>query len=131
MSILYDRVIQLCAAHNDEPRKLEQLCKLSKNAIDKRKKDTATAYIASVQKIANYYDVSVDYLIGNCDNPLSHKTQSDLEKQNKALKAAVKNFDVATEELKDLLTFHILDKSPEISIELNSIDCKNQEDKGL
>ena len=39
---------------------------------NKREPDIATLF-----KLADYFDVSVDYLIGNTDNPQSHKNAGD------------------------------------------------------
>lgn len=49
---------------------------LSKNSIHNWGESTPSG--DKIKKVANYFDVSVDYLVGNTDNPHSHKNPDTL-----------------------------------------------------
>lgn len=67
-SILYLRVEELCAANEISITRLEKECGFS-NATIKKWKDISIPGIDKVQKIAKYFDVSTDYLLGISDIP--------------------------------------------------------------
>lgn len=95
MKILFDRICTLCAANGITERELEVLCGLSRLAIAKWEK--GSAFIENVQKVADYFDVSVDFLIGKTDNPKSHKNKKQLIDENNRLKDAVQQYKLTTE----------------------------------
>lgn len=67
-SILYTRIIELCERNNISITKLEKECEFS-NATIKKWKDTSTPGIDKVQRIARYFGVTTDYLLGNTNIP--------------------------------------------------------------
>ena len=48
---------------------LAELCGLSKNQIEKDERGKAEPRASSLESIADYFDVSIDYLVGRSDNP--------------------------------------------------------------
>lgn len=68
VSILYSRIIELCEQHEITITRLEKECGFS-NATIKKWKDTSTPGIDKVQRIARYFGVSTDYLLGITDIP--------------------------------------------------------------
>ena len=48
---------------------LAELCGLSKNQIKKYESGKAEPRASSLESIADYFDVSIDYLVGRSDNP--------------------------------------------------------------
>lgn len=67
-SILYLRVEELCATNEISITRLEKECGFS-NATIKKWKDISIPGIDKVQKIAKYFNVSTDYLLGISDIP--------------------------------------------------------------
>lgn len=63
VSVLYSRIIELCDKHEITITKLEKECGFS-NATIKKWKDTSTPGIDKVQRIAKFFGVSTDYLLG-------------------------------------------------------------------
>lgn len=62
-SILYARIEELCENHEISITRLEKECGFS-NATIKKWKDTSIPGIDKVQKIAKYFNVTTDYLLG-------------------------------------------------------------------
>ena len=63
---LYERIAELCKEHNVTPGKMCSTIGISRGLITDLKmgrKSNPTA--ETLSKIASYFDVSVDYLIGN------------------------------------------------------------------
>ena len=48
-------------------------CEINKNALWSMKSRGSWLHANKIYKIADYFDVSVDYLLGRTDNPDSHK----------------------------------------------------------
>ena len=48
---------------------LSELCGLNKNAIKRYESGKAEPTVSSLESIADYFDVSIDYLIGRSDYP--------------------------------------------------------------
>lgn len=67
-SILYTRIEELCEAREISITRLEKECGFS-NATIKKWKDTSIPGIDKVQKIARYFNVTTDYLLGITDIP--------------------------------------------------------------
>ena len=64
-----DRLQKLREKEGTQPCVLEELCGISKNSILRYERDGVTPEIPSVVKIADYFNVSVDYLLGRTDDP--------------------------------------------------------------
>lgn len=67
-SILYERIEKLCELNNISITRLEKECGFS-NATIKKWKDTSIPGIDKVQKIAQFFHVTTDYLMGITDIP--------------------------------------------------------------
>lgn len=64
-----DRLQKLREKEGTQPCVLAELCGISKNSILRYERDGVTPEIPSVVKIADYFNVSVDYLLGRTDDP--------------------------------------------------------------
>lgn len=67
-SILYSRIEELCNSNNVSITRLEKECGFS-NATIKKWKETSIPGIDKVQKIAKYFNVTTDYLLGITNIP--------------------------------------------------------------
>lgn len=65
-SILYDRIKELCQEHNISISKLESTLEFGNSSIKKWGKTTSPS-IDKIIKVATYFGVSVDYLLGKTD----------------------------------------------------------------
>lgn len=63
MSIIYQRVIELCHERNITKTTLEHECGFSQNSINKWQSRSYPA-ADKLMKVADFFDVSVDYLLG-------------------------------------------------------------------
>lgn len=84
---LYERIAELCKEHNVTPGKMCSTIGISRGLITDLKmgrKSNPTA--ETLSKIASYFDVSVDYLIGNTN---TKKETSDTEVSDEDLKIAL------------------------------------------
>jgi len=68
--VLYNNIKALCANEGISMYQLEKKTGASHNSISKC--DRASISWERVAKVAIYFGVSVDFLIGNTDNPHSH-----------------------------------------------------------
>lgn len=65
-NIIYERIDQLCKENKISINKLESILGFSASSIQKLK-TTNSPSVDKVAKIADYFGVSVDYLIGRSD----------------------------------------------------------------
>lgn len=63
------RLRRLREKEGTPPCVLAELCGISKNSILRYERDGVIPEIVSVVKIADYFNVSVDYLLGRTDDP--------------------------------------------------------------
>lgn len=101
MKALFDRVIELCDTYKISPRDLEQQCGLSRHAIDKWQ--NGSAFIESIFKVSDYFDVSIDYLTGKTDNPKSHKQPIMLANENENFIYTLKKLTFTAEDMMQCL----------------------------
>lgn len=66
------RIKQQAKAKKSSMREMLSVCGLGINAVSEMSKGKAMSSI-NLARIADYLDVSVDYLLGRTDNPNSHK----------------------------------------------------------
>lgn len=64
---LLDRILELCSKNNIKIAKLEKETGLANGSVKKWKDVYPSA--DRLQKVANYFNVSVDYLLGRTENP--------------------------------------------------------------
>lgn len=64
----------LCKKNNIPVSSLLKECNLTKSFIYDLEKRSTSPSCEKITKIADYFDCSVDYLLGRTDNPNSHKS---------------------------------------------------------
>lgn len=67
------KIKELCTKDNESISGFLTNCSLRKSFVYDVEKRNAKPSIEIIEKIANYFDCSVDYLLGRTDNPNSHK----------------------------------------------------------
>lgn len=68
-----ERLISLRTSHNISTVGLAKAVGISKQAISQFEKCANYPHCRTLVSLADYFDVSVDYLVGRTDNPQSHK----------------------------------------------------------
>lgn len=63
---LYNRIKKLCVKHNITITKLESELGFGSSSIKKWEK-TSSPSVDKIMKVANYFDVSIDYLLGRSE----------------------------------------------------------------
>ncbi len=80
---IYEKVMALCKLHNTNKTAVEEACGFSQNSINKWKGSVPS--IEKIIKIANYFNVSVDYLLGRADNQKFPALENINQSDNKPL----------------------------------------------
>lgn len=68
MSIFFNRFLQLCEENDTSPNAVAKKLSISSGSVTAWKNET-TPRISTVQKLADYFHVTVDYLLGNVNEP--------------------------------------------------------------
>ncbi len=68
-----DRIKKVAKARNLSIGEILQSCGLSKNTLSTMQSREYLPRIETIAKLADFLDVSVDYLLGRTENPSSHK----------------------------------------------------------
>jgi len=76
--MLFNRIQELCKQHQTNFSKLERECGLSNATIRRWEKASPTA--DNIVKVADYFNVSVDYLLGRDAYSLSNEAQDYAKK---------------------------------------------------
>lgn len=76
MLILYERILLWKNMHNVSIYAIEKGANITIGSMKNWKHSMPSG--DKILSVANFMDVSVDYLLGNTDNPLSHKSQSNI-----------------------------------------------------
>lgn len=103
---LRDRVKALCKRHDISLNKLEIECGFAKGYLSKL--DKSTPNMAYLQKIANYFGVTTDFLLTGEENEISLPEQAELWiaiRHDKELFSALEKYMKLSEEKKK----HVLD----------------------
>ena len=69
MSIFFDRFLQLCAENSTSPNAVAKQLSISSGSVTAWKKNETTPRISTTQKLADYFHVTLDYLLGNVNEP--------------------------------------------------------------
>lgn len=69
---IYNKIQKICVQKNISIYSLEKKAGFSRNSIHSWKTSTPSA--DKILRVANCLDVSADYILGNSDNPVSHKS---------------------------------------------------------
>lgn len=75
---LYETVMLLCSENGITKTKLERDCGFSQNSINKWAAQSPSA--DKLAKVADYFGVSVDYLLGRTDDPNQPEKRNDTPK---------------------------------------------------
>lgn len=93
MTKLHENVKLLCKEHKISIRKLENELSFKPNTISSWAQALPSSH--KVLAVANRFDVSVDFLLGNSDNRLSHKKQ--LHEGSLMLMAEAERLEISTD----------------------------------
>ena len=74
--MFWNNFITLCNKHNTKPNPVAKTLNLSSGSVTKWK-NGATPNDTTLKKIADYFGVSVDYLIGKTDTPTPEPRPAD------------------------------------------------------
>ena len=72
-NIFCERVKELRISHNLTQKKLGSMINMPGNTISMIENKERAASIEVIYSLADYFNVSIDYLVGRTDNPNSHK----------------------------------------------------------
>lgn len=86
MNIIYLRIKELASDKNISLAEIERKLNLSNGIISTWKKGKASQ--DKISKIADYFNVSTDYLLGRTDNPITNKNINAPKIQKIARKAS-------------------------------------------
>ena len=102
--MFYYLFCRLCQEKGVSPTRATIEIGLSRTIGTKWKKTGATPQGDTLQKIADYFGVSVDYLLGNEEKPASQEADELLKDELVAFYGEVKN-DLDQDDIDDLKTF--------------------------
>ena len=83
--MFWDKFVELCIKHNTKPNPVAKELGISSGAVTKWKKEGSQPNSTTLKKIADYFGVSVEYLLGKDNNikkDLSPKEQLLLSAYN-------------------------------------------------
>lgn len=106
MSVLFDRITQVREQYGISIYALERAAKLSDSSL--KKWEVAMPSGDKILRVANFFDVSVDYLLGNTDNPKSHKTTDEFTVIASEVEGALSHLSDVSSEIKGILEAHKL-----------------------
>lgn len=75
--MFWDIFVKLCAEKNKKPNPVAKELGISSGAVTKWKKERVTPNSVTLHKIANYFEVTTDYLLGKTDEQ-TQVSSSDL-----------------------------------------------------
>jgi transcriptional regulator with XRE-family HTH domain len=96
---LYIRIKKLCEKNNISISKLERALEFPRSYLSKWEKSAPS--IEKVQMVAKFFDVSIDYIYGNTDNPKENLELTDDERLFLDVYARAKESD--REDVQDML----------------------------
>lgn len=73
MNITSMRIKTLRTEHKLTQKQLAEILHIQPNSVQRLEYGTARASLDTLTILADYFDVSIDYLVGRTDNPNSHK----------------------------------------------------------
>lgn len=101
MTVLFERITKICDKRNLSLYAVEKGAELSDSSL--RKWENTMPSWDKILRVANFLDVSIDYLLGNCDNPDSHKNPIVLSEVVEEINLVLSDYFNATLEAKDRL----------------------------
>ena len=73
----YDRFIELCARNNEKPSPVAQKLGIHKTAVSNWKSRRTYPTAVNLKKIADYFNVSLEYLTGKIEIPSADNDNGD------------------------------------------------------
>ena len=101
-SVIFTRIKELCAENNITINKLESELGMSQYSIGRWKSSTSPT-IDKISKIAEYFNVSIDYLLENTDIPTPPSLDEQLDGIEFALFGEIK--DLTDEQKQEILDY--------------------------
>lgn len=95
IQILVNRISELCVTTNVSVNKMLSECGLSKSIMDNLKKGSVPS-VEKLLKIAEYFNVSTDYLLGKESSPTS---SADMSPDDKELMDMIKSLSPEKKEM--------------------------------
>lgn len=96
-----DKILELIEKNNIEQQQFTSAIGIRKQSVSEWKNGTTKTYMKHIDKIANYFNVSTDYLLGKSDSPQTLDEQ--LSGIDFALYGEVK--EMTDEEKQDILDY--------------------------
>lgn len=116
MTILFERLKSISQKYDISFYAIEKGARLSDSSL--RKWEESMPSWDKIQRVANFLDISIDYLLGNCDNPDSHKNPIMLRDILSEINMVLCEHSDATEKAKNKIEG--IKKSFELSLNKNS-----------
>lgn len=119
--MFYDRFAELCSERNISANKAATDIGLSNSTVTKWKKTGAVPQTATLSKIAEYFNVSINYLLGEAEEPEEIKKDPTPKNGNE-----VSDLDVFTLNLLHKLTPEYQEKAIAHLLELAAKSANNE-----
>lgn len=100
-----ERIKKLCAEHEISIYKLEKNIGIAPSTINKWEVSSPTCKAISL--VANYFDVSVDFLLGRTNNQHSHKKEKLISESCLKINRQLEKYDLSDSQVDTLC--HIID----------------------
>lgn len=116
MSVFFERLCQLCKENDTSPNAVAKKLSISSGSVTAWKKNGTNPRTDTAQKIADYFHVSLDYLLGNVNDPffmLDNKKILDDINENPATENNQSEVNESPTEKKLKLLARHLDKVPD------------------
>lgn len=125
MPTIYDKIQELQEKYNLSLYAIEKGAGIAPGTIKNWKKSSPS--VDSATKVAYFFDVSVDYLLGITNNPLSHKNPNDLVLVIAKIEKKVKQLVSTSQQLQDDIQ-NILN-SESIRMQLENLNILNDSEE--
>lgn len=73
MATFGERLKYMRTTKNVTQKQMSIMFNITERAYQRYESDSSTPHYNTLIALANYFDVSLDYITGRCDNPNSHK----------------------------------------------------------
>lgn len=122
--MFWDIFYGLCQSKNEKPNNVAQKVKISSGLITKWKQGSIPNTEALI-KLSDYFEVSIDYLLGRTDNPKTTNSINNLHTTVNGTQANVINSQESLSEHTDEMTTELLKAFKSLSF-MDRLDILNQ-----